>query len=111
MVSNNKFIVMWCSTGLECVIDVSEVESDAFIAGLSGKQYSVPFNLGTLILRARANSQRHYEIYAVETDAAISKQQLESLFSTNPQHIVNLIRANGHQIYSDRVDITKQKIV
>lgn len=101
---------MWCTEGLECVIDVSTLEHDAFIAGLSGENYSVPFNIGTLILRARYNSQRHYEIYAVEADSAISKEALERAFEDNPQHIVDLIRLNGHKIFSDRIDSTKQKI-
>lgn len=107
---NNKFIVMWCTEGLECVIDVSTLEHDALIAKLSGQNYSVPFNIATLILRARANSQRHYEIYSIETDPAISKEALENSFESNPQHIVDLIRSNGHKIYSDRINSTRQKI-
>ena len=102
----NKFISMWCVEGLECVIDVSDVEHDQLVATLKGQEFKLPFNIATMILRARANSQRHYEIYAFETDSSISKQDIEDMFTSSPQTIVDLIRAKGSKIFSDRAGKT-----
>jgi hypothetical protein len=52
-----------------------------------------------MILRARANSQRSYEIY--EFNSALDIEVVKELFKTDPQVIVNWIRKNGYKIYSD----------
>lgn len=58
--------------------------------------------LPMMLLRARVNSQRQYEIYEFESE--LSKRQVEQLFETSPQVIVDTIRRIGHKIYSDRVE-------
>lgn len=103
---SSKFIVMYCNEGLECVIDVTNLEHDQLVANLAGREFKMPFNIATMILRARANSQRHYEIYAIETDDSISKEDIEELFTDSPQTIVDLIRSNGNKIFSDRLQKT-----
>ena len=68
-------------------------------------------NLNMLIMRARYNSQRHYEIYTVDVDESITVADIEELFDTDAQMIVDLIRARGYKLYSDRVDTARTLIV
>ena len=56
----------------------------------------------SIMMRARVNSQRHYEIYTVQTDPSISKDDMVRMFEENPQHMADLIRERGNQLYSDR---------
>jgi hypothetical protein len=73
-------------------------------------EYRSSIPLQSLILRARANSQRHYEIYQFTTDG-IDMDDVKSMFEDNPQFIVNHIRKNGRKIYSDRFEIKNSVIV
>ena len=113
--SVRNFIAMWDNMGLECIFDVDAemAQRDAYNKNkvwkiLKGEkvdeQYRSSIPLKTLILRARANSQRHYEIYEFTTDG-IDMDDLKSMFEDSPQFLVNHIRKNGRKIYSDRFEI------
>lgn len=106
----NTFLAMWDCNGLECLFDITNMEHDAMIAGLKNEPFKTPFNLSTLMLRARYNSQRSYEIYSFST-TDIDLEDIEELFETEPQHIVNLIREKGRKIYSDYTPSNKKVIV
>jgi len=64
-----------------------------------------------ILIRARANSQRHYEVYTIQTAHGITEQDLRDMFNNNPQHAADLIRERGNQLYSDRVTQRTQVIV
>ncbi len=101
MIRNSKFLVMWDCNGLECIFDLSNMEGDAMIAGLKGETYKEPFNISTMMIRARANSQRSYEIYTFEVEGDISKDEMADMFNSNPQYFADLIREKGNKLYSD----------
>ena len=65
--------------------------------------------LQMLILRARYNSQRHYEIYTF--DSELSEEDIKETFVSAPQVIVDAIRNVGHELYIDRVLKKTQVIV
>jgi hypothetical protein len=67
--------------------------------------------VNSIMLRARYNSQRHYEIYTVTMDDSISEQDVRDMFENSPQGMADLIRERGHKMYSDRVNQTQVKIV
>lgn len=103
---------MWDMYGLECIIDVSKIinerqcwEKEKIWNTLKEKPYltvepSIPLNL--LIMRAKANPQRHYEIYSITTDKSIDYDTMLALFKETPQFAVDLVRERGNEIYSDR---------
>lgn len=110
---------MWDMTGLECLINVTKIEKEhedwekANVFRIlqedttSTKPALAP--LPQMIMRARYNSQRHYEIYAFVSD--IPEADIEEMFESCPQTIVDAIRCTGHEIYSDRVLKKTQVIV
>jgi cell division ATPase FtsA len=53
-------------------------------------------------MRAQANTQRHYEIYAIGVDGNITQEDIAEMFKTDAQYAADLIRARGEKIYSDR---------
>jgi hypothetical protein len=93
---------MWCSEGLECVIDITAEEKKCMWAELHGKKYKPGFSLDTLKLRAQFNSQRHYEIYTFDS-GDFNLTDVRNLFERTPQIMVDFVREHGTKIYSDRV--------
>ena len=113
------YLAMWDMQGLECLFDVdlhmnkyNEWEKQKVVSIL--KEERVPnqpqgIPLQMLILRARANSQRSYEIY--EFNSTVKYDELKEAFNNNPQPIVEWIRENGKKVYSDYVKQERKMIV
>lgn len=112
MPSQNRtysLLAMWCNEGLECIFDVAAAKKEieawekenifAMIKEEKHKSRPKPIPLNQMILRARVNSQRVYEIY--EFNSTFNMKEVKELFKTKPQIIVEWIRANGYKIYSD----------
>ena len=114
-----RFIAMWDMTGLECLINVSTVQEEHEQWGKENiwsilkeeRQAPAPklVPLDSMIMRARYNSQRHYEIYTF--DSELSEEDIKETFVSDPQVIVDAIRKVGHEIYSDRVVKKTQVII
>lgn len=113
-----KFIAMWANTGYECIINVSKHEKELedfekhkVWSVLKGELHNVKppsIPLQMMIIRARANPQRHYEIYGFTSDE--SEKYVRKMFTEDPQIIVNWIRENGVEIYSERAK-TKDVVI
>ena len=114
-----RFVAMWDMTGLECLINVTKLDKEHELWEKENifrilkdqdsaiKPAHVPLEM--MIMRARYNSQRHYEIYAF--DSELSEQDIRETFKDSPQLIVDAIRRIGHEFYSDRVVERLQVIV
>jgi len=55
------------------------------------------------MLRARYNTQRHYEIYIVTATDGITAEDIQKMFEANPQMSADTIRRIGQCVHSDRV--------
>jgi hypothetical protein len=123
---HNLFLLSWDQTGLESVIDLTVLETlreleekERVVAILSDPDARDPGNsqgnmlnqiVQHILLRARVNSQRHYEVYTIQTNASVSERDLWDMFNNDPQHAAELIRERGNQLYSDRVNQKTQLI-
>ncbi|WP_396189378.1 hypothetical protein [Flavobacterium sp.] len=106
------FLLSWDCNGLESVISVTENEKQVMWAKLQDKPPPTLNGLYTaLLLRARYNSQRHYEIYSIRVEDTITEQDIREQFAANPQGMAELIRERGNKLYSDRLDQKTTKIV
>lgn len=111
----NHFLAVWDMFGLESLHDVghAKIEFDDWeklkiVAILKEEKYpekpvGIPINL--FILRARANTQRQYEIYEFTTE--LKYKEVIKIFNDKPQLIVDQIRETGYKIYSDRSTIER----
>ena len=115
----NTYIISWDQTGLEAVVDITEniARGNDFerekIWDLIKDPNCTPHNewvrevnhmVSMMMLRARYNPQRHYEIYSINTDAGIAKEDLVQMFEDSPQTSADLIRERGQKLYSDRAN-------
>lgn len=105
--------------GLEAVIDVTEWERRSIQADkeriwgvLSSEDLQDPGNpvernlnqvVTAILMRARVNSQRHYEVYTVQTDATITADDMKQMFEDSPQAMADLVRERGKKLWSDRL--------
>jgi hypothetical protein len=108
---SHQFLIMWCNEGLECCIDITEDEQRRMWQQLKGERVSesaIP-NYNHLLLRARYNSQRHYEIYSVAATDGITAEDICEMFEASPQSAADTIRRLGHCMHSDRA--TKDRVL
>lgn len=65
-----------------------------------------------ILLRARDNPQRHYEVYTIGMSAGVTEEDIKQMFDgDSAQHMVNLIRNKGTKYFSDRANLQKVKII
>jgi hypothetical protein len=104
---SNTFIFVWDCYGLECCLNLTELEHNNLIHILKNEKSNINVILNSILLRARFNPQRHYEIYTCEVQEGIDQNDLKNMFDSNPQKAANLIRNLGSKIYSDRFEQEK----
>jgi hypothetical protein len=95
-----QFAVMWDCHGLEACQAVPTM-ADRTWAALAEKTLEYP-QIEHWRLRARYNSQRHYEIYVVEAVDGITSEDIVDMFNADPQMAADTIRRLGHCYHSDR---------
>jgi len=116
------FIAVWDETGLEAIIDITAKEKE-FLPKQQLQMWGVlkdePVKqsetfegwlnhaVNFMMLRARANSHRHYEIYSFTTVMSIKEDDMVQMFKEAPQAAADLIRARGKQLYSNRAHQNK----
>ncbi len=96
---NQEFLVMWCTDGLETLINVTEAKQENIVSALKGEPITRRNPIQHMIWRASFNQQRHYEIYQFNSE--IDEVSIRDMFEHSPQVIVDAIRRVGHQLYSD----------
>ena len=105
------FLVMWDCHGLETLQDISEYHPDNWdknqLMGLMmGKAYKpapIHRQITQMILRAKFNPQRNYEIYIQQADDEITAGDFANSFNQNPQFWADWVRAHHSvKLYDDR---------
>ena len=95
------FAIMWDCFGLEAISRLVD-PADKTWALLQNKEPPKDPNLMHWQLRARYNSQRHYEIYLISAAPGIAEDDIREMFENNPQVAADTIRRIGQCYYSDR---------
>jgi|688.fasta_scaffold1334935_1 hypothetical protein len=112
------FLLSWDQYGLESLVDLTTLESlrqqeeqYRMLKILSdpdavdpGDQTGAALNrtVQAILLRARVNSQRHYEVYTIQVDPSITEQMMWQMFNDSPQTAADLVRERGNRLWSDR---------
>lgn len=113
--TTNAFILVWDCLGLETAIPITQYEQwekEQLVSILKGEEpEKSPFGtiLNSVLLRARFNPQRNYEVYAIDCDRSFTADSWHQFFNDTPQAAANLVRERGHVLYSDR-DTSKRVI-
>jgi len=111
----NAYLIYWSSEGLESVTPIGQYEQVDVDNTLRILQDQDPIRnpvntiIQTMILRARFNSHRHYELYAITAVDGIMGPDIEDMFNVDPNAAAKLIRNIGIKLYSDRA--VKSRVV
>lgn len=107
----DRYLVSWDCTGVEYLVNLENIAREQMKHTLAGTpcRSSGP-SLQALILRARYNSHRHYEIYAFHVDPDIQEEDVQEWSQRDPQSLVDWVRQNGQKLYSDRLEPGSMKI-
>lgn len=116
--TTNAFIFSWDIYGVESIVNITQYEDEweaeqcwRILSDQPKQANPLRHIVSTLLMRARYNTHRHYEIYAIDCDSSITKQCWEELWEANPQGCADMIRERGVKLHSDRFDSVKQLIV
>lgn len=105
MTTTNAFIFSWDQYGIESIIPISQYEHHdqqnliKLLKGESKTRNPLDTIVRNLILRARVNGQRHYEIYAIDCEKELDQKFWEEQWTKYPQETADLIRERGHPLY------------
>jgi len=116
MATKNAFIFSWDQLGIESIVPISQYkfhEQENTIRLLrEQKSINNPLNniVRGLLLRARFNGQRHYEIYAIDCTEDMDEEFWRDQWQEYPQATAELIRERGHKLYCDRANKKQVKI-
>lgn len=114
---NRKFIISWDSTGLEACVDITDkvYSSENFekekiftllknpdARPINNAQQSLNTMIHSMMLRAKFNPQRNYEIYILTATEGIEREDILDWFEAAPQAAADRTREIGNKLYSDR---------
>jgi hypothetical protein len=114
--TTNAFIFSWDNTGIESIVPITQYEDwdkiqlMEVIRGTGPQSNPLNHLIGALKLRARANSHRHYEIYAIDCDPELDEVFWSERWDSDPQWCADIVREKGYKIHSDRTNTAKVKI-
>jgi hypothetical protein len=114
-VTANAFIFSWDIYGVEAIVPITQYEHHdkenlmRMLKEQPTERNPLDSIVRSLILRAKFNGQRFYEIYAIDCDASFNEEFWQKQWKEHPQTTADLIRERGHKIYSDRQ--TKKQLI
>lgn len=112
---SNTFLISWDIHGMEALVPVSKKEKEMLFnvlqTGNSGEYHKwLGQTVNMILLRARFNPQRHYEVYVIHAVGGIDEEDIRNLFEMDPQAGADLIRARGTKIFGERIEADAIKI-
>lgn len=99
--TTNAYLFMWNQFGIEAIVPITQYENQykldmwEIIKGNEPGKNPLDDIMSMMLLRARFNPDRNYEIYAIDCDEDITEEYWASLWDNNPQIAADLIREKG----------------
>ena len=102
---SNSFIFSWDIHGIESIVPIEKYrqhDKDQVINILKGNEtvrnplHSI---LQSLLIRARLNSQRNYEIYAIDCDESLDEKFWKEQWTSNFESTAEIIRSRGYKLF------------
>jgi hypothetical protein len=114
--TTNAYLFMWNQFGIEAIVPITEYEDQSKLdmwkilkEEPTGKN---PLDdiLGSMLMRARFNAERSYEVYAMDCEEGITEEDLVDLWDTSPQAAADLTREKGVCLFSNRNKLQKVRV-
>ena len=100
--TGHLMLIMWDMYGVEAVIDVTAQQQNQLFDMIRQIDHFNQWLNQTIIhltLRARANSQRNYEVFSIWVDESVDADTLRAELTSIPQIMADLVRSRGNRIF------------
>lgn len=103
--TTNAYIFSWNMYGIESIVPVTQYENWdktqtwRILKGEEIQKNPMGDILAMLQMRARFNSHRAYEIYAIDCDESLTEEYWMEQWENYPQETADLIRKKGVHIF------------
>lgn len=97
-----RYLIVWDMYGLELAINMDGCVSkrvEAVLLGKEHKELDLDHLIQRSLLRARFNTHRNYEIYAIGMPAGTTEDDVVDMFERSPQSVADLIRKKGLKLH------------
>lgn len=112
------YLISFCNQGFECIQNITEYVPENFAvvqaqARLSGAKI-IPQNpilgqIGSMKIRAMANSHRAYEIYTISTTGGVIQSDITEWAESDPQSLADWVRTNHKYCHYDHRRLHSEK--
>ncbi len=109
MNDNLVFLFSWDCYGIESIVllnDIEETRAENTVRKLKGedrlKHCRTSATCDMVLMRARANPHRFYEVYVVACEPSLDEDFWENQWATNPQGTADLVRSRGEKLFCSR---------
>jgi hypothetical protein len=112
----NAFLFMWNKYGIESIVPITQYEEQAkqdmwkVLKEEPVAKNPIDDIIGKMTMRARFNPEQHYEVYAMDCEEGITKEDLYHFWDTCPQQAADLTREKGVCLFSNRTTKNPIKI-
>ena len=100
-----RFLLVWDMYGLETAVNLDGCMSKRVQAALLEEKHDL-VHPGQLIekslLRARFNTHRNYEVYAIMLPRGTTEEEVVGWFDKNPQGLADIVRKKGVNLHGDQ---------
>ncbi len=113
--TKNAYIFAWDEFGIESIVPITEYEHwdkqqlMNMLKDQERKRNPLDLIVRNLILRAQVNTQRHYEIYAIDCEDSLDEKFWRKAWAEDPQAMADTIRQHGYKLFSARR--TKEAVI
>ena len=103
------FLFSWDSFGIESIVDLTtyagwdELQLLNMLGDRPVQRNPANSIVQAILLRARYNGHRHYEVYMVICDQGMTENYWREQWTLYPQNTADVVRVRGHRLWSDRV--------
>ena len=104
----NAYLFMWNCHGIESIVPITQYEDQSklymwkILKGEPTGKNPLDDILDAMMLRARFNAERSYEVYAMDCEEGITQADLFDLWDNSPQYAADLTREKGVCMFSNR---------
>ena len=106
--TTNAYLFMWNCHGIEAIVPITEYEDQNkldmwnILKGEPTGKNPLDDLLGQMMMRARFNAERSYEIYAMDCEEGITQEDLFDFWDNSPQAAADLTREKGVCMFTNR---------
>jgi hypothetical protein len=98
---SSKWLVVFGSEGWEMLVPCDAIINRDFLQFGDEKKLEMPGLINIAMTKARANSQRHPEVWAYDTEQDFSEAEMRSMWEESPQGMADLVRGRGKLLFRE----------